>query len=414
MALRPVDIDDITRIVNTGDAILKTQELKSRSPQNRKGAGLFKPQQTEAMVGRSSSTINKLELESLEAYNNGTPENALFPPCERSAAGHRIGYSLETINLLRNHFSTAPKFKLKDVAMIIAVQNFKGGVTKSSSTVIIAHLLALIGFRVLVVDQDSQATTTSAFGFIPDLDDDELGIATAATLVPFMEGIAGAERYEVDTTTLDYAIRSTKWDGIDLIPANMDLFYTEIELVSKHLRGELEFDLFKRLDDGLNTINHKYDVILIDSPPSLGSASINIMNAADGIIVPCPPRIHDFSSTVQFFRMIETIMSSQRPDKPFYFLKVLITMYDKRKTKTQLDLKNAMETMFDMNYRFETIIPASSDIENAFAEFQSPLEYKHIKNKQVTETLKILGSEVSDLIMDLWSKEPGNTSSTSF
>ncbi len=414
MVLRPVDKDSIKNIISTGEAILKAQEHKSRSPNNRKGAGLFKPQQAEAMVGRSSSTINKLDLESLAHYKNGTPEKALFPPCERSEAGHRRGYSLETINLLRNHFSTAPRFKLTEGAKVIAIQNFKGGVTKSATTIILAHLLALRGFRVLVVDHDSQATSTGAFGYIPDLDDEELGIDTATTLAPFMEGEVGAERYEVDTTTLDYAIRPTKWDGIDIIPANMELFYTELELISKHLRGNLEFDLFTRIRDGLETIKHKYDVILMDSPPSLGAASINIMNAADGIIVPCPPKIHDFSSTVQFFRMVEEITETQRPDRPLKFIKVLVTMYDKRKTKTQLDLKNAMGIMFDERYRFNTIIPNSSDIENAFAEFQSPFEYKGIKDKRVLETLKQLGSEVEELIYSLWSKETDSTSSTTY
>ena len=80
-----------------------------------------------------------------------------------------MGYTLEQIQAFRRHFGELPwRDPATDQPIVVACQNFKGGVGKSTTCVNLAHYLALKGYRVLVVDTDSQATTTSMFGYVPD------------------------------------------------------------------------------------------------------------------------------------------------------------------------------------------------------------------------------------------------------
>ena len=154
----------------------------------------------------------------------------------------------------------------------------------------------------LVVDTDSQATTTSMFGYVPDAEIDQDG-----TILPYLSG------YQ---KTLEYAVRRTYWPNIDLIPACLALYEAEIAIVV-HLAAqesaERRVQFFSELKFGLQTVADRYDVILVDSPPALGMISINVLLAADALLVPSAARMFDFSSTVQFFRMVHNYIGQLDP-----------------------------------------------------------------------------------------------------
>ena len=123
----------------------------------------------------------------------------------------------------RRHFGTLPwRDPATDPPLVIACQNFKGGVGKSTTCVNFAHYLALKGYRVLVIDTDSQATTTSMFGYLPDAE-----ITEADTMLPFLDG---------EQKSLAYAVRPTYFPGIDLIPACLALYEAEIAIVMRDRR----------------------------------------------------------------------------------------------------------------------------------------------------------------------------------
>src|SRR5450432_3255303 len=132
---------------------------------------LFSPSEAADMVGRDRTTLARAEgelgLESLQR----NPEN-----------NRRVGYSMEQVQRFRAHFGTLPwRDSATDPALTIACQNFKGGVGKSTTCVNFAHYLALKGYRVLVIDTDSQATTTSMFGYMPDAE-----ITQEDTILPYL------------------------------------------------------------------------------------------------------------------------------------------------------------------------------------------------------------------------------------
>jgi chromosome partitioning protein len=98
-------------------------------------------------------------------------------------------------------------------------------VGKSTVAVHLAQYLAIRGYRVALIDCDSQASATTLFGYVPDLDLEE-----DDTLYPFLR--------EDERSSLEYALRKTHFDGLELIPANLRLFQSEYELAARMARGE--------------------------------------------------------------------------------------------------------------------------------------------------------------------------------
>ena len=176
----------------------------------------------------------------------------------------------------------------------LAVANFKGGVGKTTTAVHLAQHLTLRGYRVLLVDLDSQASATSLFGFQPDID-----FTAEQTLWSYLRG---------DRQDLVGLVVPTHWPGLDLLPANLALYRAEFELPVLQ-REQRDFRFWRLLEHGLADLGERYDVVVCDCPPSLGYLSINALFAADGLIVPAPASMLDFASTGRFFQMVADTLS---------------------------------------------------------------------------------------------------------
>ncbi len=256
------------------------------------------------LVGRSHQAIRDAEA-----------DNRLPAP-ELGSNGRRLGFTLSQINGIREVFGTRPSRGPDDEPVILAVQNFKGGVAKSTISTHLAEYLARSGYRVLLIDCDSQASTTGTFGYLPDED-----LSEEETLLPFL-------RDEKDT--LHYAIRETYWDGLSIIPANLHLYQAEYELAH-----DVTADTFSMLREGVDTVSDDFDVIILDPPPALGMISLNVINAANALLIPMPPAMYDFSSTISFLTMLHETMSvlEKAVGKIDYkFVKLIISRFDENKS----------------------------------------------------------------------------------
>src|ERR1700712_4055536 len=240
-AIRAVDkLGDI--LASSENFLQKMHELGTEPHQRKQLQRVFSPSEAAAMVGRDRTTLARAE-----------PEIGIAQAARNPGNNRRTGYTLEQIHAFRTHFETLPWRDSKtDEPITIACQNFKGGVGKSTTSVNFAHYLALKGYRVLVIDTDSQATTTSLFGYMPDAE-----ITQGETILPYLAS---------EQPNLDYAIRKTYFPGIDLIPACLALYEAEIAIVMRvagQPTPEQRIAFFSELKFGIQSIAERYDVIIL-------------------------------------------------------------------------------------------------------------------------------------------------------
>ena len=376
-AIRAIDkLADI--LANSENFLQRMHELGQEPAAQKELRRLFSPSEAAEMVGRDRTTLARAES-----------EIGIEPPARNPDNNRRVGYTLEQVQAFRRHFGTLPwRDPASDAPIVVASQNFKGGVGKSTTCVNLAHYLALKGYRVLVVDTDSQATTTSMFGYVPDAEIEE-----DATILPYLSG------YQ---TTLDYAVRRTYWPNIDLVPACLALYEAELAIVM-HLAAQQDVDkrvqFFMELKYGLQTVADRYDVILLDSPPALGMISINVLMAADALLVPSAARMFDFSSTVQFFRMVHNYIGKIDATKQYRWISVLTTLFDQR-YESQKQFFEVMRTCFGDSV-FQRVFFHSAEVINSAAQFVGPYEQPK-PNRKVLEMMDSVFGEIEVALLKEW------------
>jgi chromosome partitioning protein len=245
----------------------------------------------------------------------------------------------------------------------------------------------------LVIDTDSQATTTAMFGFTPDAD-----ITQDQTILPFLES---------SQKTLAYALKPTYFPGIDLIPACLALYEAEITIVMR-VAGQPNpaerLGFFQELKFGIQSVADRYDIVLIDSPPALGMISINVLMAADALLVPCAAKMFDFSSTVQFFRMIHNYIGQLDPEKTYRWISVLTTLFDRR-YESQKQFFEVMRACFGESV-FQRVFFHSSAVINTAAEFVTPYEQAR-PDRQVLAMMDSVFEEVELAFLREWPSKAG-------
>jgi chromosome partitioning protein len=372
-------VDKLSDILASSENFLKAMHDRGAVPHQRKSLQrLFSPSDAAEMVGRDRTTLARAEGEIGLSDAPRNPEN-----------NRRIGYTLANVNAFRAHFDTLPwREPATDAPVVIACQNFKGGVGKSTTCVNFAHYLALKGYRVLVIDTDSQATTTSMFGFVPDSD-----IPVEQTILPYLAS---------DESSLEYAIQPSYFPGLDLIPACLALYEAEIAMVMRvagQPTPEQRIAFFSELKFGIQTVSDRYDVILLDSPPALGMISVNVLMAADALLVPSAARMFDFSSTVQFFRMVHNYIGQLDPDKTYKWISVLTTLFDRR-YQSQKEFVEVMRACFGDSV-FGHVFFHSSSLINSAAEFLTPYEQRK-PDRQVLEMMDSVFGEIEVAFLRDW------------
>jgi chromosome partitioning protein len=348
----------------------------------------FSVKRASEMVGRSEKALREAEA-----------RGQLPAPAKDETTGRRTGYTLADVNRMRAHFGTLPWRGEDERALVLAVQSFKGGVGKTALTCHLAQYLALKGYRVCVIDCDSQASATSLFGLNPDHDIDE----EAETLYPFFRHGGPA--------SLDYALRPTYWPGIALIPANLGLYDAEYEFAARLARESGQ--VLDRLREGIETICDRFDVILMDPPPALGMISLSVLRAADALLIPAPPNNIDFASTGHFLRMMASTLGElarmgREPD--YRFVRIVTTKLNETKG-AHAAIKRMMDSVFPAEM-LRAVLRDSAEIDNAAANLMTVYEVtgpavRTETHRRCRAYLDAVGSEVETLIRRTWPSHHG-------
>ncbi len=241
-------------------------------------------------------------------------------------------FTLDEVLVLRAHFAAQgartknyqPYRPVNAPAKIVACANFKGGVGKTSTAAHLAMSAALDGYKVLVVDLDSQGSMTSIFGGQVQ---DEWQTVFPLVARHYATHLQQENQRRVDRNeaplpldeTLDTAlnvptgelIQTTHWPNIDLIGAQLNLYWAEFQIPVWRMQGR-GWKLWDALVDvwTQDGVLGEYDIIFLDTPPALGYLTINGLAAADILLVPVGASFLEFDSTGRFFDMLHATFGS--------------------------------------------------------------------------------------------------------
>ncbi len=273
-----------------------------------------------------------------------------------SIQGNRREWSMGEAQLWSRDFRSEHMRPRGAAGITITVANFKGGVAKTTSAVTLAQGLSMRGHKVLLLDLDPQGSATTLFGVLPDAEVD-----TEHTAMPLFAG---------DQDDLAYAIRTTYWPSIDLVCAAPLLYGAEFVLPARQAKDP-GFEFWRVLDRGLDTLREAYDVIVIDTPPSLSYVTINALMAADGVIMPLPPSALDFASSAQFWDLFSDLCNqlirSRGKNKSFEFIDVLLSRVEASDAASSVVRQWVLEGYGDKVLPIE--IPKTAVAATASAEF---------------------------------------------
>lgn len=366
-------------------------------PTSRKVLRKFTSGEAARLISVSDSTLRKLTL----AGEGPQPDLA--------SNGRRF-YTLAQINELRQllaeslrgreRIDVVPHRRPGEHLQVIAVTNFKGGSGKTTTTAHLAQHLALQGYRVLAIDLDPQASLSALLGVLPETE-----VAANQTLY-------AAIRYDKAKLPLSDVIRETYFDGLHLVPGNLELMEFE-HTTPKALAapGRTFEDLFfTRVARALDEVADQYDVVVIDCPPQLGFLTLSGLCAATAMVVTVHPQMLDVASMSQFLLMTRDLLGVVRSfggELKYDFVRYLLTRFepqDAPQTKVAALLRN----MFD-DFVLTNPMVKSAAVSDAGLTKQTLYEIGRENMTRSTydramESLEAVNGEIEGLIKAAWGR----------
>jgi chromosome partitioning protein len=278
-----------------------------------------------------------------------------------------------------------------DICARVIFSNLKGGVGKTSHALHLSHFAAREGLRVLVIDLDPQATLTTAFGLIPGLNmhpNEDIGPALTT-----------------DPELITRSIKHTRWNEIDVVPAQLSLQYTDWQMLQeREKRASSLGPLPLRLHKALKGIEENYNLTVIDTPPALGMLSLNAIAAADMILMPITPNFYDIASSVQYFSILSQLASAYTDLLRVRQLSLLMTRTDSSaETRGAIALLNKAYGEFLLTNR----MPQTRELQRATGDQMSLYEIEVPRGARETyqraiDAMNSVNTEILHNLRQVW------------
>lgn len=319
----------------------------------------------------------------------------LHPPRAGHAGEARA--TLAEIHAMQDTLGIRPRRPKGTRPIRIASTGFKGGTTKTLTSLTAAHYLAFRGWRVLMVDCDPQGTLSRMFDILPELVDPDSTLSRVFS--------PGSE--DVVLTPCP-----THIDGLDLIPASLDMIGADLQVASAFQQGRADAGMFYRLvDDALARIEEPYDLVILDTPPAFSFMALTLLWAATALLVPLSPTMADFSATVDYCSMASEIAASlvarSGQDKRW---SPVVFVHSRVDSNPVADGVRRMSASVWGEHRIEEYLPVSSAFTNAQARFRSIYETTSSEIdarslRRARQAADQFGARLVNLFHDAWADE---------
>lgn len=364
---------------------------------------LFSPNARKELRRFSSTEVARL-LGVTDSYVRHLAAQEDTVSSEKTASGRRT-FSLEEINSIRRHLGkTKPAYlpgrRPGDHLQVIAVTNFKGGSGKTTTAIHVAQYLALRGYRVLAVDLDPQASMSAMLGFQPEFD------------VNDNETLYGAIRYDEHRRPVDEVVRETYFPGLDLIPGNLELHEFEHDTpraLADSARTDTDM-FFMRVGNALTSLDERYDVVVIDCPPTLGFLTLSALCAATSVLITVHPQMLDVASMNQFLAMTSDLLAVVKEaggNLQYDWMRYLVTRYEAN-DGPQAQIVAFLRSLFNERVLTSMMVKSTAVSDAGLSKqtiYEAGRETMHRQTyDRAVEAMDGVNGEVEQLIRSAWGR----------
>ena len=387
----------LTRLIEADADILSAQlkQLRARAfaPLEQKELRRFMAGEAAKLIGISDAYLRTLVLD------------GVIPEAEKNSAGRRL-YTLEQVHAIRDHLGRNKRDYINrrvgdEHQQVIAVTNFKGGSGKTTTSAHLAQYFALRGYRVLAVDLDPQASLSALFGIQPEFD---LGSN---------ETIYGAIRYDDQQRLISRVIRKTYFNGLDIVPGNLELQEFEHETPRALTEGRRTADrmFFTRVAGALKGVEDDYDIVILDCPPSLGYLTLSALCAATSVLVTIHPQMLDVASMSQFLHMtagLFDVVEKAGGNAGYDWFRYVLTRYEPNDS-SQSQVAGLLRSLFGDRVLTNAMVKSAA-ISDAGITKQTLYEvgrenFHRQTYDRAMEALDAVNGEIEDLVKHSWGRK---------
>ena len=263
-----------------------------------------------------------------------------------------------------------PHRRAGEACQVVTIFNLKGGSAKTSTVAHVGQLLGLRGYRVLLIDLDSQASLTNLFGVTPE-----------------------------------------NFPTVDLIPASMDIMEYEFEVALSFRHGATTFH--SRIREALEPVLDRYDVVIFDTPPQLNFSVISALFASTGVLIPLNASMLDVMSLASFLGMASNLMGvveAHAPEHGLNFVRVLITRYENT-DGPQVQISSLLRTVLGdavlpAEFLKSTAVGDAANTQQSIFEVE-PRDVNRRTYERAIESVSRVTDEVEREILKAWGRSHG-------